>query len=123
VNCTSDLNVRAFCILVVSCSGIPYKFSDPPTAPVVFPSRVGRVSHVKSRVSLRFDLFYFSSFSPSLITNLTASGSNQSRSGHELGGSLSQFEKSRSESRRGKGSDKTWGSWMRCQGGSVAAAG
>jgi hypothetical protein len=29
---------------------------------VVFPSRVRRVFHVKSRVSLRFDLFYFSSF-------------------------------------------------------------
>jgi hypothetical protein len=38
-------------------------------APVFFPSRVERVFHVKYRVSLRFDLFYFLSFSPSLITS------------------------------------------------------
>jgi hypothetical protein len=38
---------------------------------VVFPSRVGRVFHVKSRVSLRLDLFTSRRFSPSFITSGT----------------------------------------------------
>jgi hypothetical protein len=49
---------------------------------VVFPSRVGRVFHIKSHVSLRFDLFYFSSFSPSFITQKTG---NSCIKIHQLG--------------------------------------